>query len=183
MRAENLQPVIDVPNEELLFAAVSEAMTNVVQHAYTGAEDTPEELKRWWLSAAYDANRGELLILIYDQGIGIPSTIPRKLTERAMALIRREDAQLIRAAHELQRSVTGEAHRGFGLQRDVRRYIQDFDGKGTYRVISGKGEYTVQSGREGPESTRNFQRSLPGTFIEWRLELNEQDSFENDLHR
>ena len=172
LRQEDLKPFIDVPNETLLFGAVCEAMTNVVHHAYEGVRNTPGVLRRWWLSAAFDARDGELVILIYDQGLGIPNTIPRNFGESVWNLFGDGDAQLIRAAHNLDRSATGEAHRGFGLQRDVRRYIRDFEGRGTYRVISGKGEYTVQAGKDGLESTRTFRRSLQGTFIEWRLHVN-----------
>ena len=172
LRRDDLKPFIDVPNETLLFAAVSEAMTNVVHHAYEGTRGTQDALRRWWLSAAFDAAHGELAILIYDQGLGIPNTVPKNFGDRVLGLFGDADAQLIQAAHNLDRSATGEAHRGFGLQRDVRRYIRDFDGSGTYRVISGKGEYTVQAGKGGIESTRTFRRSLEGTFIEWRLQVN-----------
>ena len=51
--------------------------------------------------------------------------------------------------------------------------MREFDGKGMYRVFSDKGEYTVEAGEQGKESTQNHKRPLPGTLIEWRLELNE----------
>ena len=166
----DLSPFIDVPNTPLLFAAVSEAMTNVVHHAYKGGHR--QGPPRWWLSAAHNAKERELVILMYDQGLGIPSTVPQNFGERVRRIFGDTDAALIRAAHNLGRSETGEAHRGFGLERDVRRYVRDFEGRGTYRVISGKGEYTVQSGERGTETERTFQRSLRGTLIEWRLEVN-----------
>ena len=169
LRELDLSPFIDVPNTPLLFAAVSEAMTNVVHHAYKGSRS--QAPRCWWLSAAHNAEEGELVILIYDQGLGIPCTVPQNFGERVRGLFGETDAALIRAAHYLGRSETGEAHRGFGLERDVRRYVRDFEGRGTYRVISGKGEYTVQSGEGGTETVRTFKRPLRGTLIEWRLEV------------
>lgn len=169
LRELDLSPFIDVPNTPLFFAAVSEAMTNVVHHAYKGQKS--QAPKRWWLSAAHNADEGELVILIYDQGLGIPSTVPQNFGERLRGFVGATDAAMIRAAHYLGRTETGEAHRGFGLERDVRRYVRDFEGRGTYRVISGKGEYTVQSGEGGDETMRSFTRPLRGTLIEWRLEV------------
>ena len=117
LRANHLQPFIEVPNGDLLYAAVSEAMTNVGQHAYKRSGHLPDGLKRWWISAAYDAEQGELVILIYDQGRGIPQTLPRKLGDQLRASVGREHAQLIRAAHELHRAASEESHRGLVCNR------------------------------------------------------------------
>ena len=174
-RELELAPHIDVPNTQLLFAAVTEAMTNVRHHAYAAHDPSPGVLKCWWLSAAYDTDKQEITVMIYDQGQGIPHTLPRKWSERLRALfpdgLLADDARLIEAAHDLSRSQTDDWYRGRGFERDIRRYIQKFSGRGTYRVISGKGEYTFASGSGNRSTLRSFGRSLKGTFIHWRMQL------------
>ena len=107
--------------------------------------------------------------MIYDQGRGIPGTLPRTWGESVQSLRTDNHATLIEAAHNLSRSSTNERHRGSGFARDIRHYIERLDkGRGTYNVISGKGEYTVESGG-GNTSRRSFRRCLEGTFIQWRI--------------
>lgn len=170
LRQLDLEPFVSVPKERLLFAAVTEAMTNVVHHAYQGDHRGPE---KWWLSAAHEA--GEVVILIYDQGTGIPKTLPLTLGEQMRDWVPdslvAHDGKLIEVAHQLSRSGTGEPHRGRGLQRDVRRYIEAHEGQGTYRVISGRGEYTVPAGAGAEGRVDSLPRPLQGTLIEWRLKL------------
>ena len=170
LRQIDLEPFVSVPKERLLFAAVTEAMTNVVHHAYRGGHSGPE---KWWLSAAHEAN--EVVILIYDQGAGIPKTLPLTLGERMRDLVPERlathDGKLIEVAHQFSRSETRERHRGRGLQRDVRRYIEAHEGRGMYRVISGRGEYTVPAGTGVEGRVNSLPRPLQGTLIEWRLKL------------
>ena len=169
LRRLDLSP-ISVPKAKLLFAAVTEAMTNVVHHAYKDEDSGP---KNWWLSAAYEAD--EVVILIYDQGAGIPKTLPLTRGETLRDLLPDgfavHDGKMIEVAHEGSRSGTGEEYRGRGLRRDVRRYIEEHDGQGTYRVISRRGEYTVPAGRGAKGSVRSRPKPLRGTLIEWRLKL------------
>jgi len=86
-------------------------------------------------------------------------------------------AKLIQEAHGLRRSASRQKHRGLGLERDVRKYIEGLDCNGIYCINSLKGQYTVKTGAgaridEMPEIV-NFERSLNGTLIEWRVMLNE----------
>ena len=170
LRTLDLEPVVSVPKTKLLFAAVTEAMTNVVHHAYKTADPGP---MKWWLSAAHQG--GEIAILIYDQGAGIPKTLPLTLGERARDLLPDDwathDGKMIEAAHSLSKSGTREPHRGSGLGRDVRRYIEEHEGLGEYRVISGRGEYTVPAGKDAEGQVKSHPRALQGTLIEWRLTL------------
>ena len=57
-----------------LFEGLSEAITNVCQHAYDGVSD--EKRKYWWLTASFDAASRELCVTFYDKGLGIPKTLP-----------------------------------------------------------------------------------------------------------
>lgn len=173
LRMLDLEPFFggSVPRRRRLYAAVTEAMTNVVHHAYRDNVQTPRP--NWWLSASHNAQTGEIRILLYDQGAGIPITVPKKFAERVQRMISPTDADMIRVAHELTRTASGEEHRGHGLQRDVRKYVETVDCISAYRVTSLRGQYTWKRGANGrtQESTHNFGRPLPGTLIEWRLTL------------
>ena len=175
LRADDLAPHITVPNAKLLFSAVTEAMTNVKHHAYENRPIYDEGPPHWWLSAAYDTHANTLTVMLYDQGHGIPRTLPKTRPEELRSILAGHlfdnDARLIEAAHNLRRSTTNDWHRGRGLNRDVRRYIEVFGGRGMYRVISGRGEYTVSSGESRTSNLRTFKNSLEGTFIQWAMQL------------
>ena len=114
---EDLEPVFGaVPSKHHLYSAIAEAMTNVVHHAYEDNAFCPN----WWLSATHYAD-GSVSVMIYDQGMGIPASLPKRFAEYFKEAF--EDAQLIEAAHDLARTASRESHRGHGLQRDVRKYL------------------------------------------------------------
>ena len=174
LRTVDLDPYVSVPNRHLLFAAVTEAMTNVVHHAYSDKLEHSSR-KHWWLSASHNVDKKEMRILIYDRGIGIPESLPRQWKEQLRQILpdalTRDDSKMIKAAHDLSRSVTQLQVRGHGLDRDIRKYIEKIDCDATYRVVSGNGEYTyeVNSSKIVSENLRNFKHPLRGTLIEWRL--------------
>ena len=166
-----------VPKRRRLYAAVAEAMTNVVHHAYQNETRTRTIRPNWWLSASHNVQAGEIRILLYDQGIGIPQTLPKKFGERVQQILPKglwsTDAEMILAAHDLTRTASGQRHRGHGLQRDVRGYVESVDCVSAYRVTSLHGQYSWERGPDGRsgESTQNYRRPLHGTLIEWRLTL------------
>ena len=177
LRALDLMPFFgdNIPKRHRLYAAVTEAMTNVVQHAYENRTQTIRP--NWWLSASHNVDAGEIRILLYDQGIGIPKTLPKKFQERLRQILpnplKPTDAEMIQAAHNLTRSASGEKHRGNGLQRDVRRYVESVNCMSSYRVTSLHGQYSWERKPDGQpqQSIHNFRQALPGTLIEWRLNL------------
>jgi len=176
LRTLDLDPFFsnNVPNRRRLYAAVTEAMTNVVHHAYP--HNSRNLTPNWWLSASHNVGKGEIRILLYDQGIGIPKTLPRNFREqinRLFQLVRPTDADMIYAAHELTKTSSHQKHRGHGLQRDVRRYFDLVDCVSAYRVTSLRGQYIWERGSDGlkRKSWHNYSRALPGTLIEWRLTL------------
>ena len=166
-----------VPKRRKLYAAVAEAMTNVVHHAYQNQTRSRTIRPNWWLSASHNVEAGEIRILLYDQGTGIPRTLPKRFGERVQQILPEglwsTDAEMIRAAHDLTRTASGERHRGHGLQRDVRGYVESVECVSAYRVTSLRGQYSWQRGPDGRshESTHNYGRPLLGTLIEWRLTL------------
>ncbi|WP_446830175.1 ATP-binding protein [Candidatus Foliamicus sp.] len=171
LRSKDLEPIAgELPNPVRLYNAVTEAMTNVVQHAY---QHQNRRAASWWLSASHDADG--VTIMIYDQGSGIPETLPRNYGERLKERILgksllRDHAKMIKEAHELSRTRTDQPHRGHGLERDVRGYFK-YIGEGYYRVTSQKGEYLVERSSDGieRETLTHHPHPLRGTLIEWRV--------------
>ena len=170
LRREDLDPVVgEVPRKVYLYGAVTEAMTNVVHHAYKGSDLRPN----WWLSAWYEAEERRVAIMIYDHGAGIPETLPRRFRDHVAQFTRRDHAHMIREAHDLDRTATRKRHRGHGLERDVRGYLEKIDCEGYYRVLSLKGEYLCEThpDRGYDHELKEHLRPLNGTLIEWKLQL------------
>lgn len=173
LRKTDLMPFVGVPNRYHLYAAVTEAMTNVVHHAYPSSSRPARP--NWWLSASRSVETGEVAIMIYDQGAGIPGTLPRKFPEQLRSLIpeslTKDHARMIQAAHELRRSSTSQDHRGHGLGRDIREYVRSLGRSSRYRIVSLRGEYVLEKSATGPgkDLLKNHSRSLSGTLIEWKL--------------
>lgn len=167
---EDLMPVIGVmPRGHYLYAAVTEAMTNVVHHAYPPSSHRPN----WWLAASHEIESQKVKIMIYDQGVGIPKTLPRRFADVFQKFRSSDHAHIIRAAHDLSRTASQKHHRGHGLQRDARGYLEQLDCSGYYRVMSLRGEYVFERPPEGGtvENMENHSRSIGGTLIEWELTL------------
>ncbi|MEX3937406.1 hypothetical protein AB4Y32_37710 [Paraburkholderia phymatum] len=163
------------------FRSLSEAMTNVSQHAY------PDESLRgkihvipkgWWMLGHINKLRSELKVMIVDQGIGIPRSLPKKhpmelineVLSKSLSLlgiVKPTDGQMIKAAMEVGRSRMGQDNRGKGLN-DLKKLIQAC-GSGRLRILSNHGEYTYTEG--GSERLHAYDDSINGTFIEWTVPL------------
>lgn len=172
-----------VPARTYFHDGVSEAMANVGHHAYPAKWANPAVpwiKDRWWATGAYRPADGSLRVVFYDQGVGIPATLPTKRARHekerglfqflAQELSRfktdgRDHARLIAAALMYPRSSTGEANRGNGLQ-DIRAFV-DNSRDGTLRIISGRGEITYRRG--GKLETQNHPARFTGTLIEWEV--------------
>jgi hypothetical protein len=128
--------------------------------------------------------RKELTITFCDLGVGIPQTLPslypiERIREYLSILpgVKPPDASMIQAAVELGRSATGQTHRGKGLSRDLRRFIQ-FANAGEMFIFSNRGMYKY-SGKHG-EQTRDFRRSIHGTLIKWRVPMSKVTDWSGD---
>jgi hypothetical protein len=164
------------------FRSLSEAMTNVSQHAYP--EDWPAHKvkvvhKGWWMLGHINKLRRELKVMIVDQGIGIPRSLPRKYTMEVIAhvlsllgFVSPTDSEMIRAAMEVGRSRMGQDNRGKGLN-DLKKLIQAC-GTGRMRILSNRGEYVYSESAHDGASERliTHEDSINGTFIEWTVPLN-----------
>lgn len=158
-----------------VYDALSEAMTNVANHAYPRDIPLwpPGQKGRWWLGGSWEPDRRIATVQFYDQGVGIPRTLPRSRhwyhVLPIFGRIDREhtDAGMIEAAMDYGRTSTGEAGRGKGLAQ-MAQWISAA-GNGSLRILSGRGSLTYLPGE------RPVRRNLPvefrGTLVEWEIHL------------
>lgn len=152
-----------------MVAALKEAMGNAHEHAYSGDTQYPSMSRRWWITGHINPAAGEMMFMLLDQGIGIPRKLSPETFERIRSLMRRmtwrpSDGTMIAAATELHRTSTGQSTRGRGFQ-DMKRFIDSCD-DGELRVLSNAGSYAYMKDRE---TIHDFDRSIGGTIIEWRV--------------
>ncbi len=155
-----------------IYDSLIEAVTNVVQHSCDDTCDLDNIVKnRWWLAAAYDTQEHILKIIVYDQGVGITKTLPKR--EGFLDLIKglgEDKGTWIKAAMEVGKSSTKLPYRGKGLSQ-ILAYIKDYE-EGIYlKIISGDGFLCYN------KSEQNFQTStndlyFNGTLIEWAIRIN-----------
>jgi hypothetical protein len=160
-----------------VYEAISEAIANT-RHAYpTDAAIWPTKAKgQWWAAGTWNSSTDVVSIQLYDQGVGIPATLPR--SEHWSSVIKlaglgdrlhpeRRDDRLIAAALEVGRTSTGETGRGKGLA-EMAAWIDKL-GNGFLRITSGRGSITY---RPGGEVEGTSQRApFFGTLIEWEIGL------------
>lgn len=161
-----------------LRGGLDEAVTNVSHHAYPDNGKISEEDKNWYLTGSYNDNTKELKIVFYDQGIGIPNSLPAsKIWERALDVLakfpvgeRKRDEVLLKAAVELDRTSTKKSDRGKGLQ-DMLEFIRQ-RGEGYLSILSLRGLYkfSVRNGKEAVKS-KHFESPICGTLIIWSATL------------
>jgi hypothetical protein len=160
--------------KQFLFEGLSEAITNVGQHAYQNA--TSMTLRQWWLSASYQREERKLCVTFFDQGEGIPKTLPRSYFFETIkdAFHLWTDAQKIAAAMEVGRSSTKKEGRGMGLQNLVE--FAKAHKEGQLSIYSLHGMYRRNFAVDGLQhrdlsSQRNHLVSVGGTLIEWSVTL------------
>lgn len=161
-----------------LHSGLTEAITNVTHHAYPLKAKINYKHRNWYLSGAYDHNKNILKIAFYDQGIGIPKSLPASdIWEKVLyklkgipKLERYYDKTLIKAAVEIDRTSSGINDRGKGLQ-DMLEFTKQ-RGNGYLSIMSLKGLYksTIIDKKEEVK-TESFKRALPGTLIIWCVRL------------
>jgi len=168
----------DINKWTFLHSGLTEAITNVTHHAYPDKISCSTDEKNWYLSGSYQQDTKTLKIVFYDQGIGIPKSLPAsKIWEKALVILsklpivdRKKDEVLLKAAVEINRTRTGMSDRGKGLQ-DLLEFIKHRD-NGYLSIISLKGlyKYSLTNG-SSQIKTEGFDRKLPGTLIIWNVSL------------
>lgn len=165
---------LDEEARETLYEGLLEAMNNVTSHAYP-LEDRSASLPvlqgQWWAAGYWDNRRKEVGVLIYDQGVGIPATLPSSRHGALLTGIRRRlglgnsDPDCIRAAMEIGTSSSRNEHRGRGMAS--LRHAVGRVADGHLLILSGAGAYLYTA--DGREETSALRTPLGGTFIEWRI--------------
>lgn len=160
----------------LIYIGLTEAMTNVIQHAYSMSDlARPRVLfveNRWWITGNVDRSRRVFTFSICDLGIGIPKTIGAKLNVRDVLRFLQynnvkkvDDADLLRFALLVGESSTDLPWRGRGLPQ--MRQVVDLIG-GRIRICSGHA--TAQYSSSGI-ITEPHDIPHVGTTIEWTVPL------------
>jgi hypothetical protein len=164
-----------------LHSGLTEAITNVSHHAYPDSLQINGADKNWYLTGSFNKNSGELKIAFYDQGIGIPKSLPAsEVWEKVVQFLtkfsldeKRLHSTLLKAAVQLDRTSTAESDRGKGLP-DLLEFInQRKDGYLSIISLKGLYKYTISNGSENIKS-KALKNELPGTLIIWSVILTEQ---------
>lgn len=167
-----------------LFEALTEAVGNVVHHAYPsdGTYVAPH-IGRWWMTGAVDRDAGWTAAAVYDQGTAIPVSLPgwvnypgvrRRIIEARQRLGWADEAgspswdgHAIEAAVEESATSTGLSGRGHGLAQ-MRRFV-DACQSGRLRILSRYGEVVF---RPNERPYINHHRApISGTLVEWNVYL------------
>lgn len=160
----------------MLYGALSEAAYNSFLHAYPDEHEYefPPLKKRWWATACWYPKESIVQFIIYDQGVGIPETLPRsKNWENIREYIGKipivrglanDDSLMIEAAIEITRTSRGGGH-GKGLQ-DIVAPIRNIQG-GKVRILSGRGLYMCSS--DGQVEKSDVAHHIGGTLIGWDI--------------
>lgn len=160
------------PAKEDVFPVLVEAIGNAKQHAYPPdrAADIVPNVGKWWVTAAYDQARQQFLFVVYDQGVGIPGTLPKKrFWEAIQELCPAEysDADVIAGAIQYGRTSTNLAGRGNGLWH-ICNIVTELPGSSVL-ILSGKGEVVYNS--DGTNQRTRFRNPFCGTLVKWTLQL------------
>jgi hypothetical protein len=158
-----------------LFEGLMEAAENAISHAYPAdyVPAHPYAGHRWWGASSFDLANSRLRFFIFDQGAGIPYTVPKgPMWEHILAYVAQwsgglisDDAHMLRSAFEVGRTSTGMTHRGLGLKRmaDVVRG----SGSGYLRIISGRAEVIYH--HDDRIESNGLPAHIGGTLIEWSM--------------
>lgn len=156
--------VKDKKSKMILQNAISEAITNVINHAY----DPKDIYRKWLLFFAIDPESDSCYIVLSDLGKTIPATVPVTWREKMMNLndlyLSKKDSQLIELATKLHKSATGLDYRGKGFT-DIMQVERDMDGS-KVMVVSRNGAWSSEAG------PKDYPDAIQGTTVNWCLPLN-----------
>lgn len=162
----------------ILHSGLSEAVTNVTHHAYPEGDKCDDQ--SWYLTGSYNKQTKEMKIAFFDQGVGIPNSLPASdIWEKVLSYFsklnlpkveQKKHAKLLEAAVSIDRTSTGQNDRGKGLQ-DLLEFIRERQ-EGYLSIISYHGLYKcwIENGKEYSK-TVSMNRPLYGTLIIWSVKL------------
>lgn len=166
------------------YGGMFEAVLNSHSWAYPdGVKWDFPPLKNWWLTGAVDLEAGRVTVIVYDQGVSIPVSLPHwrywgKLEARvkrwmAAARITKDvadasnDGLAIRLAMTISKSQTNLRQHGKGLHTMIE--VAQRARHGRLRIISRNGEYVWETGKRPSSAT--YRNAMGGTLVEWVLDL------------
>jgi len=171
-----------IPTWTFLHSGLSEAVTNVTHHAYPESESVTWHDKSWYLTGSFNIKNRVMTISFFDQGIGIPSSLPNSTVWENLlnyisyikvpAASRKLDSVLLKAAVNMPRTRTGKDDRGKGLQ-DLLEFIKQRN-EGSLSIFSERGSYICKfEGGKLKGKSKSYLRPLCGTLITWSVTLEE----------
>lgn len=159
-----------------VYPALTEAAYNSFLHAYPEDHEYeyPPLRKRWWATACWYPKEAVVRFFVYDQGVGIPATLPRShlwenirqhLAKLPMIGSLTDDAsRLIEAAIDVSRTSLKGGH-GKGLSDVVAPILGNQSAR--VRILSGKGSLICYG--DGDVERRDESLHVGGTLIEWTI--------------
>lgn len=166
---------LDDKSYSRVHAALNDALENISEHAYDGAEESEE--RRWWVCSVGLEHQPDSYLLAYDLGVTIPTTIPQKavrsgggylasilksLQRASLDGVPQED--LLKAAFDptVTRRPSGKG--GRGLPR-MRQLATQYNGV----LIVWSGGAMAVCNDKGKLMTARLKEQVPGTFVLWRI--------------
>lgn len=162
--------------QENFFTGITEAMTNIINHAYDLPRDDGLKLpnkKAWWMFS--QSKDGTLTVAIVDLGAGIPATLPTKrpnVWQKLLKFGKSNDSDAIAFAVKDSISRTNKEYRGKGLGQIVKTV--DNVPNGRMAILSNGG--ALIRARGGSRTRRDYRDSIRGTLILWTIALPEDAS-------
>lgn len=157
-----------------VFRALTEGMLNTIEHAYPNEYKKNKDcVGRWWRAAFKTSNN--ITLVLYDQGVGIPNTLPTTWNETLIALLSGKldpsDGLMIKLATEVGRTSADQKEKGKGL-KDIKHLI-DVIGAGALKIHSYKGHYIYRPNSE--ELYKDEEIPIHGTLILWIADISEKE--------
>lgn len=164
------------PFSRKVFGALTEAMGNAVEHAYPkDFRDENEKtcLPKWWRAGFKINDENMVIMILYDQGAGIPNTLVTNWRENLEALaseLTRDpfDDEKIALAMKKGRTRTKIQGRGRGSY-DMQQLIRE-SSNGVLSIFSYKGGYAYYN--DGNYETVDLKHNIHGTLVVWKICLN-----------
>jgi hypothetical protein len=158
----------NIENKTFFYDALTEAMQNVGHHAYP-RKKTHQIENGYWMSASHDTQNNALYVAFYDQGIGIPNTLPEsKLWNQVTSYLtgrNYDDVSLIEAVVTTRKTSKSSNERGHGFS-DLFEFAK-LAKYGHLRVVSGRGDYISYS--DNTQKSVSMTLPLGGTLVEWYI--------------
>ncbi len=161
---------VDFATSKKPYESLAESIANVLHHAYpqSQARKYPVLPNQWWMSGHINEKEKSVSLMFYDQGVGIPYTLPTTYFKyfSIPLILEPTDSKYIQKAVQLGETRTKAQGRGNGLA-DMVSFIKSLnirpEVQAMLRITSNKGQYLCT--KDG-EKAMDFQHSIFGTLIE-----------------